>query len=89
MAVHMLSTMDNPYNPFTHFDEWFEFDERAGYHTTQYLARLTRSSPDLSDADQSVAIENAIDEIVRENINGMYKKVPAPADWEEYESIAS
>jgi hypothetical protein len=89
MAVHMLSTMDNPYNPFTHFDEWFVFDERAGYHTTQYLARLTRSSPDLSDADQSVAIENAIDEIVRENINGMYKKVPAPADWEEYESIAS
>lgn len=89
MAVHMLTTMDNPYNPFTQFDEWLQFDERSGYNTTQYLARLTRSSPELSDADQSVAIENAIDEIVSENINGMYKKVPAPEGWDEDESVAS
>lgn len=89
MAVHMLTTMDNPYNPFTQFDEWFAFDESAGYHTTQYLARLTLSSPDLSDADESIAIENAIDEIAYINANGMYKKVPAPLGWEEQESIAS
>lgn len=80
--VHMLSTMDNPWDPFTQFDEWLEFDERAGYHTTQYLARLTLSSPDLSETDQSNAIESAIDEIVNENISGIYKKVPAPVGWE-------
>lgn len=83
MSVHMLTTIDNPYNPFTQFDEWLQFDESSGYYTTQYLARLTLSSGDLSDADQSNAIEQAIDEAVRENINGMYKKVPAPADWIE------
>jgi hypothetical protein len=89
MAVHMLTTMDNPFDPFTQFDEWYQFDESSGYNTTQYLARLTRSSPDLSEADQSVAIENAIDEVVRENINGMYKKVPAPAGWIDDEVLAS
>jgi hypothetical protein len=89
MAVHMITTIDNPYNPFTHFDEWFQFDESSGYHTTQYLARLTLTSPDLSDADESVVIENAIDEIMRENINGMYRKVEAPADWEELQSVLS
>jgi hypothetical protein len=83
MAVHMLTTVDNPYDPFTQFDEWLTFDESSGYYTTQYLARLTLSSGDLSEADQSLAIEYAIDEAVRENINGMYKKVPAPADWRE------
>jgi hypothetical protein len=89
MAVHMITTIDNPYNPFTHFDEWFQFDESSGYHTTQYLARLTLTSPDLSDADESIVIENAIDEIVRENVNGMYRKVEAPADWEELQSVLS
>lgn len=89
MAVHMLTTIDNPWNPFTHFDEWNEFDESSGYFTTQYLARLTLTSYDLSEADQSVAIENAIDEIVSENINGMYKKVEAPVDWEEKEKVLS
>jgi len=89
MAVHMLTTIDNPWNPFTQFDEWYQFDESSGYFTTQYLARLTLTSHELSDADQSNAIENAIDEIVRENINGMYRKVAAPVDWEEKESVLS
>jgi hypothetical protein len=88
VAVHMLTTVDNPYDPFIQFDEWYEFDEAAGYNTTQYLARITISSPELSEADQSVAIENAIDEIVEQNLLGIYKKVEAPADWEE-EVLAS
>ncbi len=83
MALHMLTTVDNPYSPFTQFDEWLQFDESSGYHTTQYLARLTLSSGDLSDADQSSAIEYAIEEAVRENINGKYRSVEAPSDWTE------
>ena len=82
MVVHMLSTMDNPYDPFTEFDEWREFDESSGYYTTQYLARVTITSSELSEADQDSAIESAIDEIVQENVNGMYRKVAAPAGWQ-------
>lgn len=89
MAVHMLTTVDNPWNPFTHFDEWLQFDERSGYFTTQYLARLTLSSLDLSEADQSDAIEVAISEIVELNPLGIYRKVEAPAGWEEEESLVS
>lgn len=83
MAVHMLTTVDNPYSPFTQFDEWLQFDESSGYYTAQYLARLTLSSTELSDVDQSNAIEYAIDDVIRENINGMYRKVEAPPDWVE------
>jgi hypothetical protein len=83
MTVHMLTTIDNPYNPFVQFDEWLRFDESSGYYTTQFLARLTLSSGDLSDADQSNAIEHAIDEAVRENVTGIYRKVEAPAGWNE------
>ena len=75
---HMLTTVDNPFNPHTHFEEWYAYDERSGYHTTSFLARVVRTSDELSEADQHVAIENAIDEIVRENVLGIYRKVPSP-----------
>lgn len=75
-TVHMLSTTDNPYNPFTEFDEWRAYDEASGYYTLNYLSRVVVSSNELSEADQSVAIEFAIDEIVEANVSGNYIKVP-------------
>lgn len=71
----MLSTIDNPFNPFTQFDEWLAHDTALGHHTLAFLARVVNTSDDLSEADQSLAIELAIDEIVRENVSGIYKKV--------------
>lgn len=75
MTEHMLTTVDNPYNPFTDFDEWYAWDARAGYHTPAYLARIVRTSHELSDADDDVAVESAIDEIVEHNLLGVYKKL--------------
>lgn len=75
MIEHMLTTVDNPYDPSTHFDEWRVFDESHGYHTLSLLARIVRTSEDMSEADQSLAIEQGIDEIVRDNFSGMHKKV--------------
>jgi len=72
---YMLTTTDNPFDPFTQFDEWLNFDSAAGYHTPSLLARITKSSDELSEADQHVSILNAIDEIVTENVLGIYKKV--------------
>lgn len=72
---HMLTTVDNPYNPFTHYDEWESWDRAAGYHSNALLARVCRSSNELSDSDQSQAIEDAIWEIVRENVSGMHSRV--------------
>lgn len=75
MMQHMLTTIDNPFDPFTQFDQWLSYDEDSGYYTNQYLARIARPSPDQSDSDQELAIETAIDEIISENILGIYKKV--------------
>ncbi len=75
MLKSMLTTTDNPYDPFDNYDEWWAYDFRVGHHTPGYLARIAVVSDELSEADQSRAIELAIDEIVSENINGLYKKV--------------
>lgn len=71
----MITTTDNPFSPFTEFDEWRKYDEAAGYYTLPYLARVTRTSDELSYSDQELAIEQAIDEIAQENILGIYRKV--------------
>ncbi len=75
MKSIMLTTIDNPFNPFKEFDEWKKFDESQGYFTCEYLARIARTSNELSDEDEHLAIEQAIDEIVKYNILGIYKKV--------------
>jgi len=80
MTLHMLTTVDNPFNPFTNFDEWFAFDEAAGYHSSGLLARIIKTSDDLSLADQDAAIESAIDEIVNENVLGIYRKIEVQDD---------
>lgn len=75
MLRHRLTTIDNPHDPFDEYKAWFAFDVAAGYHTPDFLARIVMDSDQLSDVDQELAIELAIDEIVRENVLGVYKKV--------------
>ena len=75
MQKHMLTTIDNPYNPFTEFDDWYAYDEFKGYHSSALLARVLISSDELSETDQDLAIETAIDDIIREDAELIYKKV--------------
>ena len=79
MTLHMLTTVDNPFNPFTDWDAWDAWDQARGYNTTSFLARVVAWSPELSDADQDKALEDAIDEVCEENVNGMYRKVAEPS----------
>ena len=71
----MLTTEDNPFNPFTDFDNWYAFDVSHGYNTTSYLARIAKTSDELSELDQRLEINNAIDEILSFNLTGNYIKV--------------
>ena len=75
MIVSMLTTTDNPYDPFDQFDDWYAFDERHGYCTCGYINRFSNSSSDLSPKDQIFATNQAIDEILKFNVLGIYKKV--------------
>lgn len=75
MAEYMLTTTDNPYNPFTEFDEWFALDTYKGYNTCAYLARVVRTSEELSEEDQQLATADAIRSILDTNVIGVYRLV--------------
>ena len=74
MEPTMITTIDNPYNPFTQFDDWYAFDESKGYHTCSYLARIAKTSNELSERENLIEQEKAIDEIISLNLLGIYKE---------------
>lgn len=71
----MLTTVDNPYDPFEDFDHWFMYDNDKGYNTCAYLARIARPSEELSEQENDQAIEQAIDEIIQYDFMNIYKKL--------------
>lgn len=71
----MLTTVDNPFDPFTQFDSWFLFDVEKGYNSCAYLDRIAKTSDQLSDKENEEEIERAIDEIIKYDFMNIYKKV--------------
>ena len=76
MREFMLSLATNPYDPFDQYELWKNFDEREGFDTAGLLARCVATSSAISDPDQDLAVEQAIDSIVANpSFAGLYKKV--------------
>lgn len=71
----MITTFDNPYDPFTNFNEWFMFDVEKGYYTCNYLARIVNMTDDMTEKEEEAEIERAIDEIILYNPLNIYKKI--------------
>ena len=71
----MLTTFDNPYNPFDDFTSWFMFDIEKGYNTCSYLGRIVNLSDDLCQKEVDEEVERAIDEIIFYDFRNIYKKV--------------
>ena len=64
MKYYGLTTKDNPYNVFDDFINWMNFDHQKGYNTSELLARIARTSDELSEEENQKEIERAIDEII-------------------------
>jgi hypothetical protein len=75
MAKVMLTTFDNPYDPFEQFNSWNMFDIEKKYNTCEYLGRIARTSDQLSDEENDIEVERAIDEIIKYDFRNIYKKV--------------
>ena len=71
----MLTTFDNPFDPFEQFTSWFMFDVEKGYNSCSYLARIAKLTDDMSDQEISDEINRAIDEIIKYDFMNIYKKV--------------
>ena len=71
----MLSTIDNPFDPFEQFVQWFLFDIEKGYNSCSLLARIIQLSDDMSEPEIDAETERAIDAIIENDVLNIYKKV--------------
>lgn len=75
MKKVMITTFDNPFDPFNDFEHWYLFDMEKGYSTCSYLARIANTSDQLSEEENAFEIERAIDQIIKHDFMNIYKKV--------------
>lgn len=71
----MLTTVDNPYNPFEDFTLWLMFDKEKGYNCCEKVARIAQISDDMSEKEINEETDRAIDEIIKNDFMNIYKKV--------------
>lgn len=70
-----ITTIDNPFDPFKDFRNWYDFDTQKGYYTSSKLARLTNLSNDMTEKEKNEEIERAIDRLIQIDPFDMYKKI--------------
>ena len=71
----MLTTIDNPYDPFDDFTSWFMYDVEKGYNSCSYVARIAKTSEQFTEKENNEEIERAIDEIIEHDFMNIYVKV--------------
>lgn len=75
----MLTTTDNPYNPFEQFIQWYLFDIEKGYNSCERLNKIMEKNGvsvfgSLSQKEIDDAMEQAIDEIIEFDVANIYVK---------------
>lgn len=75
----MITTVDNPFDPRTDWDSWYQWDVAQGYNTCAYLDRVASVADEFPEGVQLQNIEEAIDEIVAIHNGELYKKLPVLA----------
>lgn len=72
---YMLTTVDNPFNPFKDFTSWFMFDVEKGYYSCSRLARITEIKDDMSQKEIDDEIDRAINVIIANDFTNIYTRI--------------
>lgn len=75
LADCWLSTIDNPFDPFSDFNQWFYFDESAGYCCCERVDNEAEINNTMSDVEIAIEMERAIDEIIMNDPAAIFIKV--------------
>jgi hypothetical protein len=71
----MLTTVDNPYNPFENFEDWYRYDRDHEHYCCERLAEVVGDLKDSNPVEEVKITESAINYIVANDVLGKYAKV--------------
>ena len=72
---YMLTTLDNPFDPFEDFTAWFMFDCEKGHNTSSRLARIAKIDSEMTQKEVDDEMDRAMDLIVKYDFEDKYIKI--------------
>lgn len=79
----MLTTFDNPFDPFDDFASWLSFDKDHHHDSSELLMRFANLTDDMTDIESNNEIERAIDRIIAIDFQNIYKKISRDLTYPE------
>ena len=77
----MMTTYDNPFNPFIDFTNWWKYDMLLGHNTCGTLALFAGYDPNLPDEINELYINAAMDSMV--SLEPEIYRIVSPMDYKE------
>ena len=72
---YMLTTLDNPFDPFDDFTSWYMYDCEKGHNTSSRLARIANLHGEMSQKEADDEMNRAMDFIMKYDFEDKYIKV--------------
>lgn len=70
----MLTTLDNPFNPFVDFSSWYMFDCEKDHNTSSRLARIANLDSEMTQKEREEEMDRAMNLIVKYDFEDIYVK---------------
>lgn len=71
---YMLTTFDNPFDPFEQFVLWQLFDKEKGYNSCERLMRLAHLTEDMSQKEIDEEVDRAMDVLIKNDLTNTFKR---------------
>lgn len=77
MAIesYRLTTIDNPFDPFEQFNDWYLYDMGKGYNTCEILSRMSADTSELTEEEAEEENLRAINDVLAHDPYGLYIRV--------------
>ena len=69
--MYYITTVDNPYDPKSNFEEWLNYDRIKGYNSCERLASLANTSDKNTDQENIAIILDAMNSMVKTGALGV------------------
>ena len=73
--AYMLTTLDNPFDPFNDFTSWYMFDCEKHHFTSSRLARIAQIDSEMTQKEIEEEMDRAMDLIIKYDFEDKYIKV--------------
>lgn len=76
--TYMLTTVDNPFDPFDDWNSWLNYDLSHGYNCCALVARLSLANDSLTERENALLDNFAIDEIIASDVSDVFTRIAYP-----------